>query len=94
MGVLHFDAHADLRDGYNGEHYSHAAAIRRCLDHEHISIVSCGIRNISASEIPFLEANRHRINMHWGKDRKNCQPEAGKEDSQPAQQDYAAEQKN
>ncbi len=69
--MLHFDAHADLRDGYNGEHYSHAAAIRRCLDFEHISIVSCGIRNISASEIPFLEANQHRINIHWGKDRKN-----------------------
>ncbi len=69
--MLHFDAHADLRDGYNGEHYSHAAAIRRCLDHEHISIVSCGIRNISASEIPFLEANKHRIKIYWGKDRKN-----------------------
>lgn len=71
LHMLHFDAHADLRDGYDGEHYSHAAAIRRCLDFEHISIVSCGIRNISASEIPFLEANRHRINIHWGKDKKN-----------------------
>lgn len=71
LHMLHFDAHADLRDGYNGEHYSHAAAIRRCLDHEHIGIVSCGIRNISASEVPFLESNRHRINIHWGKDRRN-----------------------
>lgn len=71
LTMLHFDAHADLRDGYDGEHYSHAAAIRRCLDHENVSIVSCGIRNISASEIPFLEANRHRINIHWAKDKKN-----------------------
>lgn len=31
--LLHLDAHADLRDGYQGFHYSHAAAIRRCLDH-------------------------------------------------------------
>ncbi len=30
--LLHLDAHADLRDGYQGFHYSHAAAIRRCLD--------------------------------------------------------------
>jgi len=68
--ILHFDAHADLRDGYDGEHFSHAAAIRRVLDHPTVPIVSCGIRNISKTEIPFLESNRHRITIHWGKDRK------------------------
>lgn len=68
--VLHFDAHADLRDGYEGEHFSHAAAIRRVLDHPTVPIVSCGIRNISKTEIPFLEANKHRITIHWGKDRQ------------------------
>lgn len=71
LAILHFDAHADLRDGFEGEHYSHAAALRRCLDFEHVTLVSCGIRNISAGEIPFLEANRHRINIHWGRDREN-----------------------
>jgi agmatinase len=70
LHILHFDAHADLRDGYEGEHYSHASALRRCMDFEHITLISCGIRNISAEEIPFLEANRHRINIHWGKDKK------------------------
>lgn len=69
--ILHFDAHADLRDGYEGEHFSHAAALRRVLDHETVELVSIGIRNISASEIPFLDANRHRITIHWGKDRKD-----------------------
>ena len=67
--MLHFDAHADLRDGYDGEHYSHAAALRRCLDHEHIELVSLGIRNISAEEIPFLETNKNRIHIHWAKDK-------------------------
>jgi len=67
--MLHFDAHADLRDGYDGVHYSHASALRRCLDHEHIELVSLGIRNISQEEIPFLEANRHRIHIHWAKDK-------------------------
>ncbi len=67
--MLHFDAHADLRDGYDGEHYSHASALRRCLDHENVELVSLGIRNISQSEIPFLEANKHRIHIHWGKDK-------------------------
>jgi len=69
--VLHFDAHADLRDGYEGEHFSHAAAIRRVLDHPTLPIVSVGIRNISAEEIPFLDANRHRMTIHWGKDRES-----------------------
>lgn len=69
--ILHFDAHADLRDGYNGEHYSHASAIRRCLDHLNVEVVSVGIRNISAGEIPFLEENRNRIHIYWAKDKKS-----------------------
>ena len=68
--LLHFDAHADLRDGYDGEHYSHAAAIRRCLDNPGVSTVSVGIRNISAEEVPFLEANRHRARIWWSRDRR------------------------
>ncbi len=67
--ILHFDAHADLRDGYEGEIFSHASAMRRCLDHDNVSLVSVGIRNISASEIPFLEENRDRIHMYWAKDK-------------------------
>lgn len=66
--VLQFDAHADLRDGYLGEHYSHAAAMRRVLDHANVSLVSVGIRAISAGEVEFLERNRDRITIHWGKD--------------------------
>ncbi len=70
LAILHFDAHADLRDGYEGEHYSHASALRRCLDDDNVELVSCGIRNISAEEIPFLDANRDRIHIYWGKDKK------------------------
>jgi agmatinase len=66
--VLQFDAHADLRDGYLGEPHSHAAAMRRVLDHEHVTLVSVGIRAISAEEVAFLERNRHRIHVHWAKD--------------------------
>ncbi len=67
--VLHFDAHADLRDGYEGEHWSHAAAMRRVLDDPAAELVSFGIRNISAGEIAFLEANTGRITVYWAKDR-------------------------
>lgn len=71
LAILHFDAHADLRDGYDGKYYSHASAIRRCLDHPNVGVVSVGIRNISAEEIPFLEANRNRIHIYWAKDKKS-----------------------
>ena len=70
LAILHFDAHADLRDGYEGEHYSHASAIRRCLDYPSTEVISVGIRNISAEEIHFLEANRNRIHIYWAKDKK------------------------
>lgn len=69
--ILHFDAHADLRDGYQGMPYSHASALRRCLDNPNLSLVSVGIRNISQEEIPFLEANKERINIFWAKDKAN-----------------------
>jgi len=68
--LLHFDAHADLRQSYNGEKYSHASAIRRCLDHKNISLISFGIRNISEGEIPFLKKNSSRIDIFWAKDKK------------------------
>jgi agmatinase len=67
--LLHFDAHADLRESYNGEKFSHASAIRRCLDYPNVSVISFGIRNISQSEIPFLKKNSTRINIFWAKDK-------------------------
>ncbi len=68
--LLHFDAHADLRESYLGEKYSHASAIRRCLDYKNVSLISFGIRNISEGEIPFLKNNSKRINIFWAKDKK------------------------
>ena len=67
--LLHFDAHADLREEYNGEKFSHASAIRRCLDYKNVSVISFGIRNISESEIPFLKKNSSRIDIFWAKDK-------------------------
>lgn len=49
LTVLQIDAHADLRDGYQGERHSHAAAMRRCL--ESAQVVQVGIRNISEEEV-------------------------------------------
>jgi len=71
LAILHFDAHADLRDGYDGEHFSHAAALRRVMDHPIPTLISCGIRNISKEEIPYLKENSNRIKIHFAKDKRS-----------------------
>ena len=68
--LLHFDAHADLRESYQGEKFSHASAIKRCLDHKNVKVVSFGIRNLSQLEMDFYNNNRDRIEIFWGKDKK------------------------
>ena len=70
LTLLHFDAHADLRESYAGEKFSHASAIRRCIDHKNVSVISFGVRNISAEEIPILNKNKKRIKIYWAKDKK------------------------
>jgi agmatinase len=74
--ILQFDAHADLRDGYLGEKYSHAAAMRRVLDHPHVELVSVGIRAISKEEADFADAHPDRIHIYWGKDQARWDIEA------------------
>ena len=68
--ILQFDAHADLRDSYNNQKYSHASAMRRCLDFKNVDLISIGIRNISKEELPFLKKNDSRIKIFWAKDKK------------------------
>ena len=67
--LLHFDAHADLRESYNKNKFSHASAIRRCLDYKNVNVISFGIRNISAEEISYLKKNNKRIKIFWAKDK-------------------------
>jgi agmatinase len=69
--LLHFDAHADLRESYQGEKFSHASAIKRCLDFKNVNVVSFGIRNLSRPEMNFYNNNKDRIEIFWGKDKKN-----------------------
>ncbi len=63
--ILHFDAHADLRNSYNQNKYSHASAIRRCLDFKNVNVLSLGIRNISLEEKKFLDKNKSRVKVFW-----------------------------
>lgn len=64
--VLHLDAHADLRDSYEDDPFSHACVARRMLDKA--PIVQVGIRSydreqaelIAARDVPVLHAHEIR----------------------------------
>lgn len=51
--ILHFDAHLDLRDEYQGEKYTHATVMRRIHDIEPGEIISLGIRSVCEAELEF-----------------------------------------
>ena len=76
LAILQIDAHADLRDGYLGEHYSHASAMRRVLDNPSVALVSVGIRALCAEEASFYLDNRHRIHLHFARDQASYNLEA------------------
>ena len=52
LSVLHLDAHADMRESYQGTLYSHACIGRRML--ELCPVVQAGIRSMSVEEAAFL----------------------------------------
>ncbi len=53
MSVLHFDAHGDLRDTYEGQKNSHACAAHRWVELG-IPSVHVGIRSISREEVDYV----------------------------------------
>lgn len=60
MKLLHFDAHADLRDQYMGEPLSHSAVIRRSWDFMGDgTIFQFGIRSGERSEFEWAKSHTH-----------------------------------
>jgi agmatinase len=66
LSVLQIDAHADLRDTYDGTPHSHASIMARVVKDMRIPSVQCGIRSISADEARHLHDYPTRI--FWAKD--------------------------
>ena len=60
LTLIHLDAHADLRDGYEGYHYSHASIIRRCLDQFKTGhrLIQYGIRSGTKEEYEWMRENK------------------------------------
>ncbi len=57
--IVHFDAHADLRDDYLGEKLSHATVMKRCVDMCGAkNLMQIGIRSGTEEEWKLMEENR------------------------------------
>jgi agmatinase len=62
MGILHLDAHADLRDSYEGFTYSHASIFHNVITRLPISkLVQVGVRDVGTAEIRLIEQSNGRI---------------------------------
>jgi agmatinase len=66
LSVLQIDAHADLRDEYDGTPHSHASIMARVTRDMRLPSVQCGIRSISAEEARSLDQLPTRI--FWARD--------------------------
>src|ERR1051325_2697611 len=67
LSVLQIDAHADLRDTYDGTPHSHASIMARVVKDLRIPAVQVGIRSISADEARSL-ATGLPTKIFWAKD--------------------------
>ena len=56
FGVVQIDAHADLRESYEGSRFSHASVMRRVVEMG-VPIFQLGVRNLCREEVEFRTAN-------------------------------------
>jgi agmatinase len=67
LSVLQIDAHADLRDSYDGTRHSHASIMARVVKDMQIQSVQVGIRSISAEEASLIETGIP-TKIFWARD--------------------------
>jgi len=72
LSVLQLDAHADLRNSYEGSPYNHACVMRRVG--ECCSFVALGVRSLSKEEADYIQDKSLKVVSAWdlmrGKDWK------------------------
>ena len=67
VGILHVDAHADLRDAYEGFTFSHASIMHNVMARIRgiATLVQVGIRDLSEEEHAAIEGSHGRIRAHF-----------------------------
>jgi len=64
IGIVQIDAHADLRDAYEGNRFSHASAMRRLHADLGLPLVQLGVRALSQEEIDYRAAHLETITAY------------------------------
>lgn len=59
IGIVQLDAHADLRESYEGTTYSHACVMRRVLEECGCQLFQFGVRALCREEVDYR--NRHGV---------------------------------
>lgn len=71
FGILHLDAHMDLRIAYEGFTYSHASIMYNTLQIPQVSkIVQVGIRDFCEQEVDVVKDSKGRVVVHTDADMK------------------------
>lgn len=66
FGILHLDAHLDLREAYEGFTYSHASIFHNVLKLPQVSrMVSVGIRDYCREEVEFVQSQNGRVQVFY-----------------------------
>jgi len=74
FAILQIDAHADLRDAYEGFEYSHASIMFNALKIPQVSkLVQVGIRDYCEVEYDLIQKSKGRIVTFFDRDIKNKQ---------------------
>lgn len=70
LGILHIDAHADLRNAYEGFAWSHASIMHNVITRldEVRKLVQIGIRDFCEAEMEVIERSRGRVAAHFDED--------------------------
>ncbi|MEY2916520.1 MAG: hypothetical protein RIS73_234 [Bacteroidota bacterium] len=75
FGILHIDAHCDLRKNYEGFKYSHASIMYNALEEipQLKKIVQVGVRDFCDEEFDYMVSSGERIITYFDKDIKERQ---------------------
>jgi len=69
MGILHFDAHADLREAYEGFEHSHASIMYNVITKTPLKkLVQIGIRDFCEQEFNLIKQNSSRVTTFFDSD--------------------------
>jgi agmatinase len=63
--TVQLDAHADLRQEYEGTPFSHASAMRRVIDNGGGPVLQLGIRSLSGDEAAFIREQPEQVSTFF-----------------------------